>query len=66
MVQDSVVFKADRVVIPPTLRPEMMDRVHAAHIGARPPAQSQRRHFLAWNEQGLGDKDSLLRDLPYA
>ena len=35
VVQDSVVFKVNRVVIPPTLKPEMMDRVHAVHIGVQ-------------------------------
>ena len=44
------------------------DRQSACNAHRRPrlPTQSQRRHFIAWNEQGLGHKDNLLLDLPYA
>ena len=32
-LQDRVVLKGDRVVIPPSLRQEMKERVHSSHIG---------------------------------
>ena len=32
-LQDRVVLKGERVVVPPTLRQEMKERVHASHVG---------------------------------
>jgi transposase InsO family protein len=30
---DGLIFKGDRVIVPHVLRPEMLDRIHAAHLG---------------------------------
>lgn len=30
---DGLMFKGDRVIVPHVLRPEMLDRIHAAHLG---------------------------------
>ncbi len=30
---DGLMFKGDRVIVPQVLRPEMLDRIHAAHLG---------------------------------
>uniref|UniRef100_A0A8C7DZQ6 Gypsy retrotransposon integrase-like protein 1 n=1 Tax=Oncorhynchus kisutch TaxID=8019 RepID=A0A8C7DZQ6_ONCKI len=46
-VQNGVIFKSQRVVIPRSLRPEMLARVHSSHIGGE-ACYSQARDTLYW------------------
>jgi hypothetical protein len=32
-VQDGIIYRSNRVVIPKTLRPEMLRRIHSSHLG---------------------------------
>uniref|UniRef100_A0A673W9M9 Gypsy retrotransposon integrase-like protein 1 n=1 Tax=Salmo trutta TaxID=8032 RepID=A0A673W9M9_SALTR len=46
-VQNGVIFKGQRVVIPRSLRPEMLARVHSSHIGGE-ACYRQARDTLYW------------------
>ncbi len=51
-VQDGVLFRSQRVIIPKTLRPEMLRRIHYSHIGGE-ACYRQARDTLFWpNMQG--------------
>lgn len=51
-VQNGVLFKSDRVIIPKKLRPEMLRRIHLSHTGAE-ACYRQARQTLFWpNMQG--------------
>lgn len=46
-VQDGVIFRAQRVVIPKSLRPDMLARIHSSHIGGE-ACYRQARETLYW------------------
>lgn len=50
MVQDGIVFKGERAVIPNVLRSDMIHRVHSAHLGIEGCLSRARVCLLAWNE----------------
>ncbi|KAJ8006345.1 hypothetical protein DPEC_G00134270 [Dallia pectoralis] len=51
-VQDGVLFRSQRVIIPKTLQPEMLRRIHYSHIGGE-ACYRQARDTLFWpNMQG--------------
>ncbi|KAJ8004076.1 hypothetical protein DPEC_G00155030 [Dallia pectoralis] len=51
-VQDGVLFRSQHVIIPKTLQPEMLRRIHYSHIGGE-ACYRQARDTLFWpNMQG--------------
>ena len=44
---DGIIFKGDRIVVPPSQRKEMLERIHQEHMGRE---KSQRRTVLVRNE----------------
>lgn len=51
-VQDGILFRSQRVIIPKTLRPEMLRRIHYSHVGGE-ACYRQARDTLFWpNMQG--------------
>ncbi|KAK5868930.1 hypothetical protein PBY51_009902 [Eleginops maclovinus] len=50
-VQDEIIFRGQRAVIPDTLRSEIIRCIHSAHLGWRMPQTRERMCLLAGNEQ---------------
>ena len=48
---DNLLFKSDRVIVPESLRPETLKRIHESHQGIDRCKQSARRSVLAWYDQ---------------
>ncbi|KAF7238387.1 hypothetical protein EYD10_14900 [Varanus komodoensis] len=46
-IQDGILYKGPRVIIPKSLRSEMLERIHASHIGGE-ACYSQARDTLYW------------------
>ena len=46
-VEDGIIFRGDRIVIPESLRPTMKQRVHAGHTGINSCLQ-RARTYLYW------------------
>ena len=48
---DGLMFKGNRVIVPHVLRPEILDCIHAAHLGIEKcKARARGSSLLAWNE----------------
>ncbi|CAB4010309.1 Retrovirus-related Pol poly, partial [Paramuricea clavata] len=44
---DGLMFKGDRVIVPHVLKPEMLDRIHAAHLGIE-KCKARARGLVFW------------------
>ena len=49
-IQDGIILKGERIVIPKSLRKDMKNRLHSAHMGLD-SMMRRARHILAWNGQ---------------
>ena len=46
-VTDGIVFKGENIVVPPSMRPEMLQRIHMGHMGIEKSKQ-RARDVLFW------------------
>ena len=51
-MQNGIVLRGERVVIPKSLRHQMVNRVHCTHQNGKQSVSSQRVHLLPWGEHG--------------
>ena len=57
-VQNGVLFKAPRVIIPKSMRPEMLVRIHSSHLGAQ-SCLRKARDVLYWPNMSNEIKDMI-------
>ena len=50
-MENGLVTKGARLVIPSTLRSKVLEQIHKGHLGIEKYAQSKRLCILAWNFQ---------------
>ena len=57
-VQNGVLFKGPQVIIPKSMRPEMLVRIHSSHLGAQ-PCLRKARDVLYWPNMSNEIKDMI-------
>jgi len=50
-VVDGMLLKQNRIVIPQSLRQDMLSRIHGGHLGMEKCKRRARDSILAWDEQ---------------
>ncbi|XP_028514512.1 uncharacterized protein K02A2.6 [Exaiptasia diaphana] len=55
-VEDGLLFKADRIVVPRSLRPEVLEEIHGAHMGEN-KSLSFAREYVFWPSMTAQIKD---------
>ncbi|XP_048745965.2 uncharacterized protein K02A2.6-like [Ostrea edulis] len=60
--QDGLIFKGDRIVIPPTLKGEILQKVHSSHIGIQ-GCYRRTKESLYWPNM-MKDIESFIKECP--
>ena len=59
-----IIFKGERVVIPLSMRPEMLEKVHESHLGIE-KSRSRARDIMFWPMMSQ-DIENLISNMQYA